>query len=138
MFQKNDKVIITAPVFKDCGKTVYVQCQNENGHWIVTEKPDYHVPYGYFGSSQLCLVNNGTGFKSHMIFFGDIDFGFSTMCGITDDCSEDFFDNAELYEYGDYSKVNCKKCLLKFKKALTVQKNFEAIEKKLQKINKER
>lgn len=132
-YQKNDKVIITAPVFKDCGKIVYIQARNENGHWIVTEKPDYDVPYGYFGSSQLCLVNNGTGFKSHMILFGDQDNGFTTMCGIGDDCSESFYENAELFDYGDFSKVNCKKCLLAYRRDFLEKKEVESIDRILKK-----
>jgi len=58
-------------------------------------------------------------FKTHMVLFADNE-GFTTLCGITDGCSEAFYDSPDnLAEFGDEKNTTCKKCLPKFKKMLT-------------------
>lgn len=51
-----------------------------------------------------------------MIRHADED-GFSTLCGITDNCSEDFFDDPNnLVGYGNEKECTCKRCMKKWEK----------------------
>lgn len=52
-------------------------------------------------------------FKTHMVLVADND-GFQTLCGIGDGCSELFFDEMPLVEYGNKKDTTCKICLRKW------------------------
>jgi len=45
------------------------------------------------------------------------DESFWTMCGITEECSNDFFEHAKFAPFGDKVKTTCKKCLAAYEKA---------------------
>jgi len=55
-------------------------------------------------------------FKIHMVLFAETFEGFSTVCGINDGCSAEFYDSATLVDFGDVAKTSCKNCLRRFKK----------------------
>lgn len=110
--KQGDKIIITAPVLKHhfAKEFFLVHRQVDSELWAYSDKKSLDIITGYAGPSQFTLTDNGTGFKSHMIMFGDED-GFMTFCGIDDSASERFYEKAELNEYFDNEDVNCKKCL---------------------------
>lgn len=57
-------------------------------------------------------------FKVRMVSYANID-GFRTLCGITEACSEDFFDDpTNLVEFGKEKEVTCKKCLAAWEKEI--------------------
>ena len=56
-------------------------------------------------------------FKKHMIRITYSDGGFSTLCGIDESCSEEFYDDPNvLVAYGDKENTTCKRCLLAWAK----------------------
>lgn len=57
--------------------------------------------------------------KSHMVIWAQFGEGFLTVCGIDDGCSEHFYENAELVDFGNEKETTCKKCLAGFKRLLT-------------------
>jgi len=51
-----------------------------------------------------------------MLLYQD-DEGFSTLCGITEACSDNFFeDYNSRVSYGDEQNTTCKRCLLKWER----------------------
>ena len=66
-------------------------------------------------------------FKTHMIKYADTE-SFTTMCGIDDGCSEDFWlDETTLIEFGNISKCTCKKCIAIYNKRLEQHENEKSI-----------
>ena len=58
-------------------------------------------------------------YKTHMVLWAESGEGFSTVCGITDECSEKFFDEAVLVAFGNKDETTCKRCLKRFSEMLT-------------------
>lgn len=68
-------------------------------------------------------------FKKHMVKYWDDDGTFKTMCGITEACSEDFYDDhTNTVEYGNEKETTCKNCLKSFKsESELTSRDFEEI-----------
>lgn len=58
-------------------------------------------------------------YKKHMILLAERGEGFSTVCGINDASTPQFQESAELVDFGDTEKTNCKRCLQGFEKMVT-------------------
>ena len=123
-YKIGDKNIIIDPTLKDFGKEFFLtQTPNDLNLWAYSKHNDQGIS-GWANESSFTLVNNGTGFKSHMVLFGDEE-SFTTMCGITEDSSEAFWDKALLFDYMDNGHVNCKRCLKVFKQEYLRMKEVE-------------